>query len=565
MKKWSTNSLLVGGIFLVVLAIGFVLFVSIRQASSVKDSFSQVDHTHIVLHQIRILEQAAISTESSARGYGITGKTEFLEQLNDAEILAEEGSKQLRKLTIDNPVQQKKIDRLQELLKARIGYSRLLVNARNDKGVAEVIAISSSGRGKELMDSLRSISAEMIRFEEELLAQRRGHNDKRVGELNIILYGILVLAFLSILFVIRQIRTRMNEQLATERKFAALLDAAPDATVIVDKMGTIRMINQQVVNLFGYERDEILGKPVEILVPQSARGEHKHHRHDFFSNAKVRTMGVGLELHAVKKDKNLFPVEISLSPIKTEEGLWVSASVRDITHRKKLENTLMKANEELEAFTYSVSHDLRAPLRGIIGFTTILEEEYASKLDDEALRITGIIRSNTHKMGNLVDDLLAFSRTGKQELVKIPVDMDKLVKEVSRDILQQSPQLKVTLSQHPLPVVKADKNTIQQVWVNLISNAVKYSAGRDEIRITIGSEPSESGIVFFVKDNGIGFDNKYRDKLFRVFQRLHSAEEFEGTGVGLALVEKIISRHGGKVWAEAEVNKGASFYFSLPE
>ncbi|MCR6718996.1 MAG: PAS domain S-box protein [Chitinophagaceae bacterium] len=367
------------------------------------------------------------------------------------------------------------------------------------------------------------------------------------------------------MFAIQQIRKRINEQASTEKKFAALLDAAPDATVIVDKDGIIRVINQQVVNLFGYERDEIIGQSVEILVPQASRGSHGGHRNDFFSNPKVRVMGAGLELHAVKKDKSMFPVEISLSPIKTDEGWLVSASVRDITRRKTLENTLKKTNEELEAFTYSVSHDLRAPLRGIVGFTSILEEEYASQLDDEARRITGIIRANTHKMGNLVDDLLAFSRTGKQDLIKIPVDMDAMVRAVTREVLQQYPYLNVTVSQLPLPTVKADKNTIQQVWVNLISNAVKYSARRESIEITIGSQKSEEGILFFVKDNGVGFDNKYKAKLFRVFQRLHSPDEYEGTGVGLALVEKIVSRHGGRVWGEGEVNQGACFYFLLPE
>jgi PAS domain S-box-containing protein len=256
--------------------------------------------------------------------------------------------------------------------------------------------------------------------------------------------------------------------------------------------------------------------------------------------------------------------------------------LRDITERKaaeeKIKNInieleekvisrteqLRRTNEELEAFSYSVSHDLRAPLRGIIGFTNILEEDYTSKLDDEAKRITAVIKTNTMRMGHLIDDLLAFSRIGRQELIKAPLDTNKLVQEVIEQLKATSKNPDLQWIIEPLPVVNADIGTIRQVWINLVSNAIKYSSNTKHPQITIGHYSEQWQQVFFIKDNGVGFNNEYRHKLFRVFQRLHSAEEFEGTGVGLALVEKIIFKHGGKVWAEAEVNKGASFYFSLP-
>ncbi len=360
--------------------------------------------------------------------------------------------------------------------------------------------------------------------------------------------------------VTRDITARKN----AEEKFRSLLDAAPDATVIVNKSGVIQMINQQTENLFGYSRDEIIGQPVEVLIPQELGDTHVQHRKGFFKEAKVRAMGAGIELNAVKKNKTKFPVEISLSPIQTEEGILVSAAVRDISDRKKLENELRKSNEEMEAFTYSVSHDLRAPLRGIIGFTTILEEDYSSQLDDEAKRITSVIKSNTMKMGHLIDDLLAFSRMGKNEVIKKYINSDEMVKEVIAELVQQYKGTAITWEVEPLPDVNADMNTIRQVWINLISNAIKYSRNKEKSGIKIGAYISDEQPVFFVKDNGVGFDEKYRHKLFKVFQRLHSADEFEGTGVGLALVEKIVSKHGGKVWAEAKVNQGATFYFSLP-
>jgi light-regulated signal transduction histidine kinase (bacteriophytochrome) len=270
-------------------------------------------------------------------------------------------------------------------------------------------------------------------------------------------------------------------------------------------------------------------------------------------------------LHAIKKDGTKFPVEISLSPLHTEEGILVSASVRDITGRKELENELRKSTAEMEAFTYSVSHDLRAPLRGIIGFTNILEEDYASKLDDEARRITSVIKNNTLKMGHLIDDLLAFSRMGKREIVKTDVNTNNLVEELINEMSLQNNDKTIKWNIGYLYNVKADITTIRQVLINLISNAIKYSAKKDEQLIGIGSFKRDSEIVFYVKDNGVGFDEAYKHKLFKVFQRLHGAEEFEGTGIGLALVDKIVSKHGGKVWAEGKQDEGACFYFSLPD
>jgi len=226
---------------------------------------------------------------------------------------------------------------------------------------------------------------------------------------------------------------------------------------------------------------------------------------------------------------------------------------------------LESVNKELEAFSYSISHDLRAPLRAIIGFAAILEEDYHSKLDDEAKRITAVIKSSTLKMGHLIDDLLAFSRMARQDIKKTTISTKAMANEVIQELLPENKSLHIKWVVHEMPDIKGDINAMHQVWINLVSNAVKYSANKEKPCIEIGADNREGQTTFFVKDNGVGFDEKYKDKLFKVFQRLHGADEFEGTGVGLAIVEKIISKHGGKVWAEAEENKGACFYFSLPD
>jgi light-regulated signal transduction histidine kinase (bacteriophytochrome) len=225
---------------------------------------------------------------------------------------------------------------------------------------------------------------------------------------------------------------------------------------------------------------------------------------------------------------------------------------------------LESLNRELESFSYSISHDLRAPLRGIVGFTTILEEDYGNKFDDEARRITSIIKNNTLRMGHLIDDLLTFSRMGRQDIVKTNITTSAMIHDVIEDIVPAEKKDRIEWMVHDVPDVKGDINAMRQVWINLVSNAVKYSGNREHPKIEIGSFSENNHTTFFVKDNGVGFDEKYKEKLFKVFQRLHGADEFEGTGVGLAIVEKIVGKHGGKVFAEGRVNEGATFYFELP-
>ena len=222
---------------------------------------------------------------------------------------------------------------------------------------------------------------------------------------------------------------------------------------------------------------------------------------------------------------------------------------------------LEAANRELESFSYSVSHDLRAPLRAIDGYARILEEDYAERLDAEGRRLTGVVRANTKKMGQLIDDLLAFSRLGRQELLKRPVDMTALAREVVQEL---NAGCAAHIEVGELPAAAADRALVKQAWLNLVGNALKYSAKREAARVEVGARREAHENVYWVRDNGVGFDMRYAAKLFGVFQRLHSSEEFPGTGVGLAIVQRVINRHGGRVWADSRPGEGATFFFSLP-
>jgi light-regulated signal transduction histidine kinase (bacteriophytochrome) len=223
-----------------------------------------------------------------------------------------------------------------------------------------------------------------------------------------------------------------------------------------------------------------------------------------------------------------------------------------------------KINQDLESFSYSVSHDLGAPLRSINGYSQILIEDYAGKIDDEGNRILNVIITNAKRMGQLIDDLLEFSRLGRQEINRAIVNVNDQVTNIANELLEREGNRKIDLKIHPLGTAIIDGTMMRQVWINLVGNAIKYSRNKELAVIEIGRMEDNDRAVFFVKDNGAGFDMAYKDKLFGVFQRLHKNNEFEGTGVGLALVKRIIDRHKGEIWADAKVGEGATFYVSLP-
>jgi len=240
------------------------------------------------------------------------------------------------------------------------------------------------------------------------------------------------------------------------------------------------------------------------------------------------------------------------------------AQAKQLQVIQRLNQECEEANKELEAFCHTVSHDLRAPVRGIVGFSQLLVQDYESELDEEGKRLLGIIQSESQRMGRLVDELLRFSRLGRRALRKSALDMTAIAKSVFQHLLAHHVGRRPELELKPLPSACGDAALIRQVFINLLSNAIKFTGRREIARIEIASQSESQRNIYYVKDNGAGFDTKHANKLFGIFERLHGQEEFEGTGVGLAHVQRIIHRHGGRIWAESKVNEGATFYFTVP-
>ncbi len=363
----------------------------------------------------------------------------------------------------------------------------------------------------------------------------------------------------------------------SEVRFERFIQSVPDAMVIVNQDGEIVLVNSQAEALFEYSAEELLNKKIEILLPGRFREKHTVNRNDFIVDPKIRPMGAGLELLARRKDGSEFPVDISLSPLRTETGTLVSSAIRDITDRKLSEAVLNQQrsdlarsnaeltamNKELEVFSYSVSHDLRAPLRSIDGFSLALLEDFGDKLDAEGKENLQRVRAATQRMGVLIDDLLNLSRVTRTGMKLEEVDLSAMARAIATGLQNTQPERHADFHIHDQLREHVDSHLMKIALENLLGNAWKFTSKRDSARIEFGKTRTNGKSVYFVRDDGAGFDTAYADRLFDAFQRLHDSNEFPGSGVGLATVQRIIHRHGGHIWAESTVGKGATFYFTV--
>lgn len=365
---------------------------------------------------------------------------------------------------------------------------------------------------------------------------------------------------------------------ASEVRYRRLFESSEDGILILDaETGVVVDVNPFLTSLLGFSHREFVDKTIWDLGFFKDIVANEHNFSQLKEKGYLRYDNLPLEA----ADGRRIEVEFISNVYLVDGAKVIQCNVRDVTARRRAEEAvrlltadleqrvllrtaeLLATNKELEAFSYSVSHDLRAPLRAVDGFAQAVLEDYGPQLPPEGRRYLTTIRDGTQKMGTLIDDLLTFSRLGRAPLNTQEVDTGELVRGVIDDLHAERSGRKIDVRIGELSGSNGDPALLKQVWINLLSNAIKFTRRREHAVVEIGSEPNVQGAVYFVRDNGTGFDMRYGGKLFGVFQRLHRAEEFEGTGVGLAIVQRIINRHGGRIWAESAVDSGTTFYFTL--
>jgi PAS domain S-box-containing protein len=604
-----------GGMIVAVLLAVFLSFVSWRSARRADQDAYWVSHTHEVMATIQGTSRDVLETETSARAFALSGQELLLVHYRTARDTVFVDENALRHLTADNLSQRRRLDVLEPQVRTALEFAESIIAKRRKLGA--YAGGSDALEIEGLIDAVRATTGDMHAEETRLLSQRtqRAAAGQRLAMIIAIVgvflkVGSWILAFLVIIREIgisaraqsqlntlnAELEQRVEERtasLATSRvaletqtlMLQSVLDSMGEGLIAADQDGHFLIWNDSANKLMGRKASNL---PTEQWTPHYKvflPDEITPYPPDRLPLVRaLHGESVQVELMVEHPDRaNRVCLEVTAQPLKDNQGNLRGgvAVLRDITERKTAEREIQTlnqilearviertaelrvANMELEAFTYSVSHDLRAPIRHISGFAKILVEKFRSSLPAEAHEHLQLIVQAAHRMGQMVDEMLKLARLGRQALEVKTTGLSSLVEDVITLLAPETEGRQVEWKIDELPFVECDPILMRQVFQNLISNALKYSRPRSPAVIEIGQTEKEGGKVIFVKDNGVGFDMKYSDKLFGVFQRLHVAEEFEGNGIGLATVERIIKKHGGRVWVEAELGHGATFFFTL--
>lgn len=535
-------------------------------------TYHSVDHSHQVMDQLGEISVGILNAEAAARDFALRGDESLLRLHQSGLATIASGSSQLRQLIKESPDQLIRLNALEGWLTAKISWQSALIEERRIKGFQAVSKKLTARQTPDAMEQIRIILAQISSAERRLLDARsaRAKAEARTLTSVVLLGSLLAVGLVGIAGLVVQADFRKRRRAEEERD--RFFNLSRDLLCIASFEGYFKNLNPVWEQVLGYSRKELMAGPFLEFVHPEDRARTLNEAGRLVAGGEV----VFFENRYRRKDGAWR--WLSWSARSSVPARTIYATARDITEQKQAAEQIVQlnqelsqrasqleaANRELEAFSYSVSHDLRAPLRHISGFVDLLKKHSASVLAGPSVRYLDFIAGAVKQMGRLVDDLLGFSRMARSELRHTRVSLKQLVMEVQAELSQEWQGRQVEWVIGALPELQADMPMLRVALSNLLSNAVKYTRQRPHAKIEVGQEPHASEHVIFVRDNGVGFDMKYASKLFGVFQRLHSEDEFEGTGIGLANVRRIILRHGGRVWAEAREDQGATFYFALP-
>ena len=549
-----------------------------RSALHLNEDSLRVGHSHQVLSTLSALHADVLDATSSRRGYALTGDEVHADRARTTALTVRRRVAELRRLTADNPRQRPRLDQVEALVERRLLQIEASIDWRRRRPEDRETQSAATLAGTRTTDEIREQLDAMLAEEQSLLGQREADMDASLRRTKgvITLGGVsagLIVGIASLLFFRESFqRERLEAELRRrEALYRAILGEFPNGAVMVfDRELRYRLAEGKGLAEVGLSKAGLEGRTIrEALPPETCAAIEPAYRAALAGEPTSFEVPFGGRHYLIQ-----------VSPLSAGAGEPLGMVVtQEITERKRAEDEVRRlnaelrqkiveatsANQELEAFSYSVSHDLRAPIRHINGFVDMLRRRAAGALDETGQRHLQTIARASRHMGQLIDDLLAFSRMGRGELMRSRVSLGSLAREVIEALRPELADRSIEWKVDGLPEVTGDPAMLRVVLGNLLGNAVKYTRPRAHAVVEVGRAPGRPDeVVLFVKDNGVGFEMQYADKLFGVFQRLHRSDEFEGTGIGLATVRRIVRRHGGRTWAEATVDGGATFFVALP-
>jgi PAS domain S-box-containing protein len=692
-----------GSAILTLLVVGAI---SYRAMVVSNDSERWVQHTLEVLANLQDLLSDMESIESNSRGFALTGEEWRLVSYRANMKSLEQHEAAVHSLTVDNPAQQRQMPALNRLAAQEVQFSEMVIEIRRAKGPEAAAHVIQNGQGQRIMDGFRGVFREMQEEELRLLALRNAAAKQRLAQTKTFLIlgtflGLLISAAAA--WTVQRDSSRRafadKALLDSEERFRGLLEAAPDAMVVVNQSGEIVLLNVQAEKQFGYRREELLGQKVKNIIPEGFVERLIADGTRTATEALAHQIGTGIELSGRRKDGNEFPIEIMLRPLENADGILVTAAIRDITERKQAEETLRqseesnrlivsntkdysilmldpggnvvnwnegaerikgyraeeiigqhfscffpaedisngkpaleleeaarvgrfedegwrirkdgsrffasvvitalreetgllrgfgkitrditerkkfeehlvktaeelrRSNDQLQQFGYVASHDLQEPLRMVASYTQLLATRYKGRLDSDADEFIDYAVDGCNRMQGLIQDLLAYSRSGTSEKALREIPGENALKEALANLRATIGESGAIVTHDSLPSITTDEVQLVQVFQNLVGNAIKYCSAAVPLVHVSATKNGGNEWIFSVRDNGLGIEPQYFERIFIIFQRLHGRQEFNGTGIGLAICKKIVERLGGRIWVESQLAKGSTFYFALP-
>ncbi|MHB1238235.1 MAG: sensor histidine kinase [Gallionella sp.] len=565
-----------------VLALALLLLVDVlvyRSVGNDYDRASWVVHTEKVIAFAEDIQSDLVDSETATRGYIITGNADFIKPHSLIRYDVQAKIKRLIELTSDNPDQLPNLKEIQTLAEKKLALSEELIRLQKVGRHQEAVNLIRSKEEKAVMDRIREAIFDIDAKERRLLVERVDKTNESFSFTRraVVLADVLVMLLLVLSFVLLS-RTRVALR-DIDELMRMLIENIPNyAIFLLDPGGRILNWNAGAERLKGYRSEEIIGQHFSRLYPEEDIRNGKPAKELEEALAKERSDDEGWR---VRKDGTRFWASMTIMPVRSASGelRGFAKITRDMSDYKNAKDEILQlnanlerqveertaTNNELEAFSYSVSHDLRAPLRSIDGFSQALLEDYAGSLDDRAKGYLNRVRAATQRMGDLIDDMLTLSRVTRAEMRREIVDLSALAADVLAELQQNEPERKVVWHIESGMTAVGDPHLLRVMLFNLLGNAWKFTGKTASARIEFAAKHNDnSAMEYFVRDNGVGFDMTYAGKLFNAFQRLHRTDEFHGTGIGLATVKRVIHRHGGQVRGEGVSGKGATFYFTLP-